>query len=240
MFSQEGFRVQGSIRDSLTHEPLIGATVYFKKEAIGTSSDANGNFNLTIGKGDYILQITYIGYLTKEIPVSVRDHVKLDILLTATITETDAVIITAKNPTDNTESAKTGFVELTGADIKKLPQLMGEPDLIRALHYSPGIQSANDGNSGFYVRGGNVDQNLILLDNAIVYNPSHVLGFFSVFNSDIISNASLIKSGIPASYGGRISSVLAVKTIDGNFEKHSVSASLGLIIFESYPAGSAD
>ena len=229
MLSQESVRVSGSISDSITHEPLIGATVYLKNESIGTSSDADGNFSIQVKKGVYFLQVSYVGYNTKEISVSVSDNVRLDLVLRPRITESDEVIITAKNPVENTESTKTGFIELTGKEIKKLPTLMGEPDLIRALHYSPGVQSANDGNSGFYVRGGNVDQNLILLDNAVVYNPSHVLGFFSIFNSDIVSSASLIKSGIPASYGGRLSSVLAVKTIDGNFEKLSVSASLGLI-----------
>ncbi len=150
-------------------------------------------------------------------------------LLSPAVTETREVIVTAKNPAENTESAKTGIVELSGKEIKKLPSLMGEADLIRALNYSPGVQGASDGNSGFYVRGGNVDQNLILLDNAVVYNPSHVLGLFSVFNSDIVSNATLIKSGIPSNYGGRISSVLTVKTIDGNYEKLSASGTLGLI-----------
>lgn len=229
LFSQENFRVYGTIRDSLTHEPLIGATVFFKNESTGTSSDAEGNFSISVKKKDYVVLVSYIGYQTKELSVSVQEDVRFDILLSPQITETGEVIITARNPAENTESAKTGFVEMSGKEIRKLPTLMGEADLIRAIHYSPGVQGANDGNSGFYVRGGNVDQNLILLDNAVVYNPSHVLGFFSVFNSDIISNATLIKSGIPANYGGRISSVLAVKTIDGNFEKHTVSASLGLI-----------
>jgi hypothetical protein len=229
LYSQESFRLSGTISDSLTLEPLIGATVYFKSESMGTSSDADGNFSMQVKKGDYILQVSYVGYFTKEISISVANNLKIDLLLSPRITETDEVIITARNPLENTESAKTGFIELTGKDIKKLPSLMGEADLIRALHYSPGVQSSGDGNSGFYVRGGNVDQNLILLDNAVVYNPSHVLGFFSVFNPDIISNATLIKSGIPSNYGGRISSVLTVRTIDGDFEKHLAAATLGLI-----------
>jgi hypothetical protein len=229
LFSQESFKVNGSITDSLTHEPLIGATVYLQNESTGTLSDTNGKYSIRVKKGEHILQFSYVGYQIKKIHLSVRDHFTLNVLLTPKVTETSEVIITARNPVENTESARTGLVELTGKEIRKLPTLMGEPDLIRALQYSPGMQSANDGNSGFYVRGGNVDQNLILLDNAVVYNPSHVLGFFSVFNSDIISSASLIKSGIPANYGGRLSSVLNVRTIDGNFEKHTVSANVGLI-----------
>jgi len=184
---------------------------------------------MQLGSGEYVFRFSYVGYQSKEVTVEVRNPVTLDIRLAPRITQTREVIVIARNPAENTESAKTGFIEISAREMKRMPALMGETDLIRALKYSPGVQSANDGNSGFYVRGGNVDQNLILLDNAVVYNPSHVLGFFSIFNSDIISNASLIKSGIPASYGGRISSVLAVRTIDGDFTRHGVSASLGLV-----------
>jgi hypothetical protein len=210
-------------------EPLAGATVFLVTTSQGTFSDTEGKFRITADRGDHLLRISYVGYHTREIPVKLNADTTVDLYLGQFVRETGTVIVTARNPAENTESTRTGFVEITGKELEKLPALMGEPDLIRTLYYSPGVQSANDGNSGFYVRGGNVDQNLILLDNAVVYNPSHVLGFFSVFNSDIISSASLIKSGIPASYGGRISSVLAVKTMDGNFEKHTVSASLGLI-----------
>ena len=227
--SQQFYRVHGSISDSLTHETLIGATVFVVGEATGTSTDADGNFNLRLNAGEHVVQVSYVGYQTKEIRLSVSNTVRIDVQLNPQITETDEVVVTAKNPVDHTESTKTGFIEMSGKEIGKLPALMGETDLIRALHYSPGVQTAGDGNTGFYVRGGNVDQNLILLDNAIVYNPSHILGFFSVFNSDIVSSASLIKSGIPANYGGRISSVLAVRTMDGNFEKHSLNTTLGLI-----------
>jgi hypothetical protein len=229
LIAQNSYLLTGTVKDSITHEPLIGATVYIKDITSGTSTDTNGYFSLRLAKGTYSLQITYIGYVAKSLTYTATGSSRLDIFLSPMITETQEVIVTAKNPDSNTESAKTGFVELSGKDIKNLPSLMGESDLIRALHYSPGVQSAGDGNTGFYVRGGNVDQNLILLDNAMVYNPSHVLGFFSIFNADIVSNAVLIKSGIPSGYGGRISSVLAVKTIDGNFEKHTASATLGLI-----------
>jgi hypothetical protein len=229
LHSQENFRLSGHISDSLTHEPLIGATVYLKNEARGTSSDTYGNYSLEAGRGTHSLVVSYVGFRTKEVSVQVSGDIGVDFRLAPEVKESGEVIITAKNPSGNTESARTGMIELSGREIRKMPALMGEPDLIRALRSSPGVQAANDGNSGFYVRGGNVDQNLILLDNAIVYNPSHVLGFFSVFNADIVSSASLIKSGIPASYGGRISSVLTVKSIDGDFQKHTLSASLGLI-----------
>lgn len=203
--------------------------IYCKEESNGTSTDTEGKFSLVLKKNDNTLQFSYVGYRTKLISIPFTGDTQLEVLLGTDLTEAGEVIVTAKNPVENTESVKTGYVEVTGKEIRKLPSLMGESDLIRALQYAPGVRGANDGNSGFYVRGGNVDQNLILLDNAVVYNPSHVLGFFSVFNTDIISSASLIKSGMPANYGGRISSVLTVKTVDGDFEKTSVSAGLGLI-----------
>jgi hypothetical protein len=227
--TQENCILSGHIADSLTGEPLIGATVYLVTVSAGIQTDAEGNFRIMAKKGEQLLRISYVGYHTREIALQMKGDTHIEQYLNQQVTETGAVVVTARNRAENTESTKTGFIEITGKEIRKLPTLMGEPDLIRTLYYSPGVQSANDGNSGFYVRGGNVDQNLILLDNAIVYNPSHVLGFFSVFNSDIVSSATLIKSGIPANYGGRISSVLAVKSVEGDFEKHSVSATLGLI-----------
>lgn len=229
VLARENYVLSGHISDSITHESLIGATIFLKPISAGTQTDAEGNFRITVNGGEYVLQVSYVGYSTREIFLKIESDTRISMGLGQSVTETGTVIVTARNPAENTESARTGLVEVTGKEIRKLPTLMGEADLIRALHYTPGVQSAGDGNSGFYVRGGNVDQNLIMLDNATVFNPSHVLGFFSVFNSDIISSATLIKSGIPANYGGRLSSVLAVKTIDGNFEKLAVSANIGLI-----------
>ncbi|RPH73389.1 hypothetical protein EHM76_05370, partial [bacterium] len=189
----------------------------------------SGKFSFLSEKGYCRLKISFIGYRTRDFGIMVDGDEHLDILLTPEAVKANEVIITAENPAENTESSRTGFVRLTGNDLSNVPLLLGEPDLIRALYYSPGVRSSGDGNTGFYVRGGNVDQNLILMDNAVVYNPSHVLGFFSIFNSDLISSASLIKSGIPANYGGRISSVLSVKTIDGDFEKHHATGTIGLL-----------
>jgi hypothetical protein len=227
--AQEVFNVTGTITDSVTREPLPGASVLVTGTGTGTQTDAQGHFSLPLRKGDFTLRISFIGYRPLDLKIQVTKDLNVSISLPPAVTTAGNVIVSAKNPSSNTESARTGMVELTGKEIRKLPALMGETDVIRALNYSPGVQNAGDGNSGFYVRGGNVDQNLILLDNAMVYNPSHVLGFFSVFNSDIISNATLIKSGIPANFGGRLSSVLAIRTIDGNFEKHTASLNLGML-----------
>ncbi len=226
---QESYVLMGTVTDSISGEPLPGASVFLVTLSAGIQADEKGYYRIQAKAGRQLVRFSFVGYRQFETEVNIGKDQTLNVILSPVATQTESIIITARNPEENTESTKTGLVEFTGREMKKLPTLMGESDVIRVLNYSPGVQSAGDGNSGFYVRGGNVDQNLILLDNAVVYNPSHVLGFFSVFNSDIISNATLIKSGIPASYGGRLSSVLAIKTIDGNFEKHQVSANLGLL-----------
>lgn len=226
---QETFSVSGLVADSLTREPLPGATLLLTGESTGVLTDEQGQFSFRTGSGHHQIQLSYIGYHPKTVAFILTRDTTLNLGLSAAPVEAGAVIVTARNPTDQTGTTKTGVVELTGKEIRKLPALMGESDLIRVLRSSPGMQNAGDGNSGFYVRGGNVDQNLIMLDNALVFNPSHVLGFFSVFNPEAIGSASLIKSGMPAQYGGRLSSVLAVKTTDGDFEHHHASANIGLI-----------
>jgi hypothetical protein len=227
--AQETYILSGTVTDSITGEPLPGTSVFLVSESAGTQADEKGHYTIAVKKGMHVIRFSFIGYHAFETRVDIKSNQQLNAILAPATTQTQSVIITARNPGESTESTKTGLVEFTGKEMKRMPTLMGETDVIRVLNYSPGVQSAGDGNSGYYVRGGNVDQNLILLDNAIVYNPSHVLGFFSVFNSDIISSATLIKSGIPASYGGRLSSVLAIKTIDGDFERHHVSANIGLL-----------
>jgi hypothetical protein len=233
IFSQalhsQKYQVWGAIRDSATHETLPGAAIYIVTQSSGTVSTDSGNYSFFTDAGYCQFKISYIGYKTGTFSIVVEGNTLFDIFLSPGAIETDEVIITAENPTQNIESAKTGFIRLSRNDLTKVPVLMGEPDLIRTLRYSPGVQNSGDGNSGFYVRGGNVDQNLILMDNAVVYNPSHVLGFFSIFNPDVINSATLIKSGVPASYGGRLSSVLNVKTLSGDFEKIHFAGTAGLI-----------
>jgi hypothetical protein len=145
------------------------------------------------------------------------------------IISTGEVVVSTKDPRTNIESTETGIIELSGKEIERLPALMGEADPLRALQLNPGVQSASEGGIGYYVRGGGTDQNLILLDNATVYNPSHVLGFFSVFNTDAIRSVKLIKSGIPANYGSRLSSVIEITGKEGDFKNYSTRGSIGLI-----------
>ena len=227
--AQENYALTGTVSDSITGETLPGTSVFLGTLSKGTQTDENGHYRIHVDKGRHLIRFSFIGYRPFETELNINSDQTFNVILAPVTIQTESVIITTRNPGENTESSKTGLIEFTGKEMKKMPTLMGETDVIRVLNYSPGVQSAGDGNSGYYVRGGNVDQNLILLDNAVVYNPSHVLGFFSVFNSDIIRNVTLIKSGIPASYGGRLSSVLAIKTIDGDFDRHQVSANLGLL-----------
>ena len=227
--SQQYYTVSGTVGDSVSGNSLTGATVFDNASGKGVISGPKGHYTIGLEKGQHELVCSYLGYKAKQMIIVLQDNRKIDFNLSPTAIETEQVVITSDNPADHLESTKTGHIQLTGKEIAQLPALMGEPDPIMTIHYTPGVQSASEGNSGFYVRGGNVDQNLILLDNATVFNPAHVLGFFSVFNTDVINDVDLIKSGIPAKYGGRLSSVLLVNTRDGNFDKFSFGTNVGLI-----------
>ncbi|MFO7656752.1 MAG: TonB-dependent receptor [Bacteroidales bacterium] len=223
------FTISGRISDSITGNPLQGANIFIKEKNKGTVSNSNGEYYLHLNEGRYKIWFSYLGYSSKQMVVNLAGSQKLDIFLNPLVVETDVTVITNENPRDNIESLSTGRIKLSAKELQKLPSLMGESDLMMAIHYTPGVQSMSDGNSGFHVRGGSVDQNLILLDNATIFNPSHILGFFSVFNTDVIKDVELIKSGMPLKYGGRISSVLQVNTKDGNMQKATAGINTGLI-----------
>lgn len=229
LVSQEFFTINGTITDTITGDPLPGANIFVEPSKKGAISDKNGYYSLVLNSDNYLIHYSFLGYGTKQISVNLNSNKILNISLTPVAIKTNEVIITADSPSGNVENLKTGTIKLSGKELLKMPALMGETDPLMAIHYTPGVQSMSEGNSGFHVRGGNVDQNLILLDNATVFNPSHVLGFFSVFNTDIISDVDLIKSGMPVKYGGRISSVLIINTKDGNYEKPGFGANIGLI-----------
>ncbi len=226
--SGQQYTYTGFIFDSVTHEPLAGASVIIEGMSEGTITGEQGEFILSTTMNPVFITIHFLGFREKKMSLNSEDK-KYRILLIPGAIETEEVRITARDPRDNIENSSTGQITLTRKDLKMLPALMGETDVLRAVQLSPGVQAANEGNSGFYVRGGGVDQNMILLDNAPVYNPSHVLGFFSVFNADAVREVNLMKAGIPADYGGRLSSVLEVKSCDGNQEAYSVQGNIGLI-----------
>jgi hypothetical protein len=229
-FSQHTPKLSGRVIDKTTGEALVGATIQINNTNSGTITNEKGFYLFHLENGNYTLKFSFIGYITQTVAVNVPEMQQLDIQMELSSVQADEIIVTADNPRKNVESVEDGTIELNMKEIKNLPALMGETDFLRVIQLSPGVQSANDANMGFYVRGGGADQNLILFDNVPVYNPSHVLGFFSVFNSDVIRSTKLIKSGMPANYGGRISSIIDINTRDGDFENFHYQGSIGLLL----------
>jgi hypothetical protein len=228
-FYAQEYRLSGYIYDSSTGNVLTGASIYIKGISPGTVSNDNGYYSIILKDGENTIVVSYLGYEPVEKTMNTAANAVMDFYLKPGVIQTGEVIISTKDPRINIESPETGIIELSRKEIERLPALMGEADPLRALQLNPGVQSASEGSTGYYVRGGGTDQNLILLDNATVYNPSHVLGFFSVFNTDAIRNIKLIKSGIPANYGSRLSSIIDITGEEGDFKNYSAKGSIGLI-----------
>lgn len=229
LFAQEKVTLNGYIKDSLTGETLIGANIAIREEGRGATTNQYGFFSITLAKGNYELLITYVGYQPKLISVNFDGNKTLNVLLPPGVSDLNNVIVFGRKRESNVKSAQMGKVDLSINTIKALPSFMGEVDILKSLQLLPGVRNAGEGNSGFYVRGGGPDQNLIMLDDAVVYNTGHLFGFFSVFNADAIKSLSLIKGGMPAQYGGRLSSVIDIAMKDGNMNKTEVDAGIGLI-----------
>jgi hypothetical protein len=224
------YTISGVIRSQKTGESIIGATVRVVGMPQGTSSNEYGFYSLTLPKGAYQLAISAVGQKSVVKDVVLHQDTKLNILLEDGEQELQSVNIIAKAPGGrDLESTQMGAEKLSVRETKNVPVLLGEHDIIKTMQLLPGIKSAGDGGGGFYVRGGSADQNLILLDEAPVYNAMHLLGFFSTFNSDAIKNVTIYKAGMPVQYGGRLSSVLDVKMNDGNNQNYGVSGGIGLI-----------
>ncbi|MEY4904726.1 MAG: hypothetical protein RLZZ292_2541, partial [Bacteroidota bacterium] len=232
LFAQNGTQkntLSGTIRDKNSGEELIGASVIVTDlQGVGAVSNEYGFYSLTLKSGLYNLKISYVGYQDLFQKMDLSKNQKLDINLSQG-TEIQEVTIVAKKENENVTRAQMGVEKIEMKDVKTIPMLFGERDVLKTIQLLPGVKSAGEGNSGFYVRGGSADQNLILLDEAPVYNASHLLGFFSTFNSDAIKDATLIKGNSPAQYGGRLSSVLDMKMNEGNDKKYHVNGGIGLI-----------
>ena len=229
-FAQKNFTISGTIKDNATGEQLIGASVRIKElPQIGTATNSYGFYSLTAPKGEYTLLISYIGYETVEKSISLNKNLDLNIAIGSKSELKEVVISSNKPNNDNVAAPQMGVEKLNMSQINNVPVLLGEKDILKTISLLPGVKAASEGNTGFYVRGGASDQNLILLDEATVYNASHLFGFFSTFNSDAIKDVSLYKGGMPAEYGGRLSSVLDVKMNDGNNKDYTVQGGLGLI-----------
>lgn len=228
---QEKFSLSGQVLDINTKDPLIGATILVKELSnYGTLTDVEGNFTLQLNKGKYQIEVSYLGYKKQIIPIEIPyKNKKLEIRLEPDAIEVDEVIVQSKRADENIKNNEMSRIELKGSAIKDLPVLFGETDVLKTITLLPGIKSGGEGNGGIYVRGGGPDQNLVLMDEGVVYNASHLLGFFSVFNGDAVDQIDLIKGGMPAEYGGRLSSIINVKMKEGDLQKHSVNGGIGLI-----------
>lgn len=229
LFAQDKFTLSGYIRDADNSESLIGANVQVPQLGTGTSSNEYGFYSLTLPAGNYTIVISYLGYDNKTKQVKLNSNQQLNLELEPETNEIEEVVVSSKRENENVEQIEMSQVKLQMQQIKRMPALLGEVDIIKAIQLLPGVQTVGEGGSGFYVRGGAVDQNLILLDEAPVYNSAHLLGFFSVFNSDAIKDVQLYKGGIPANYGGRLSSVLDIRMRDGNKKRISGRGGIGTI-----------
>lgn len=228
--AQNKYTVSGTVKDKKSGESIIGAIIRIPEvKGAGAASNEYGFFSITVAEGDYSLSVTMSGYKTQTQPLALHQNQKVDFVLEDTTYTNQAVVITAERKDENVTDPQMGAQKLDMKEINKIPVLFGEKDVLKTIQLLPGIKSGGDGGAGFFVRGGAADQNLILLDEAPVYNASHLLGFFSTFNSDAIKDVTVYKGNAPAQYGGRLASVLDVKMNDGNNQKYHVGGGIGLI-----------
>jgi hypothetical protein len=227
--AQQKHAVSGLVKDKQSGETLIGATVYLKGAAsYSTTSNSYGFYSVSAPAGNYMLVVSFTGYAQDSMAVTLTQDRTIQLSLTNSSQQLNEVVVRSTR-SNNVSGAQMGVQKLTTNEMKKIPVLFGEKDVLKTMQLLPGVKSAGDGNGGFYVRGGGIDQNLILLDEAPVYNASHLLGFFSTFNSDAIKDLTLYKGAMPAEYGGRLSSVVDIRTNDGNNKEYHASGGLGLI-----------
>lgn len=229
VFAQSKFTVSGYVKDMANGESSVGTSVYIKELLKGTTTNNSGFYSITIDEGKYTLVISYIGYKSIEQKITLNKNIRLNYELELDVITTKEFVVVAEKEEVNTEETVMSTVQLDVEKIKALPALFGEVDVLKTIQLLPGVQAAGEGNAGFYVRGGGPDQNLILLDGATVYNASHLAGFVSVFNGDAIKDVKLIKGGMPAEYGGRLSSVLDITMNSGNMKKYEVEGGIGVM-----------
>lgn len=225
---QARYTVSGYVRDTASGESLIGATIAVKAQNEGINANAYGFYSLSLPPGNYILVCSFVGYEPKEIPLHLAQNKSLNILLAAKSVTGREVVITDRRKNENVSSVDMGRIDLSMRKIRELPAIFGEVDVLKAIQLLPGVLSS-EGTAGLYIRGGSPDENLILLDGAPVYNPGHLFGFFSVFNGDAIKDVTLIKGGMPANYGGRLSSVVDISMKEGNNREYHGEGGIGLI-----------
>ena len=228
LFSQEKATLSGYIRDARNGENILGAKVYVPELKIGVLTNTYGFYSLELPIGEQTIEFRATGLPSISKTIQLKKDTIITVELGADVQQIGEVEVSAKK-SENVNSAQMGQMDLSMGEIKKLPAFMGEVDLVKTIQLLPGVSSASEGGQGFYVRGGGPDQNLVLLDEATVYNASHLFGFFSVFNADAVKNVNLIKGGMPANFGGRMSSVLEVNMKEGNNKRFGISGGLGVI-----------
>lgn len=227
--AQKQVTLSGTITEASSGEDLYAATIYIKELMQGTSTNIYGFYSLSTKPGTYTVVFSFIGMEEIEKTIVLDKDIVMNIELAESEIIAQEVVVTGEKKDRNIDNAQTSTLELETKTVKEIPALLGEADIFKTLQLLPGVASAGEGNSGLYVRGGGPDQNLVLLDGATVYNPGHLLGFFSVFNADAIKNTTLYKGGIPAEYGGRISSVLDIGMKEGNMREYEVEGGIGFI-----------
>ncbi|MCX6352388.1 MAG: TonB-dependent receptor plug domain-containing protein [Bacteroidetes bacterium] len=230
LFAQKKHTISGYVSDIKNGEMLIGSIISVAKQNTGTATNAYGFYSITLAEDSHYVLISFVGYKPQLKKIFLGADLRLNITLEPQVYETKVVGITVnKKARENINRPKMGIIDIPVYQIKELPAIFGEKDLLKVLQLLPGVQSGSEGSAGFYVRGGGPDQNLILLDEAIIYNPFHLAGFFSTFNGDAIKSVSLIKGGFPAQYGGRLSSIIDISMKDGNDKEYHGEGGVGLI-----------
>ncbi len=223
------FTISGYVKDASNGEVLIGSTILVKEESKGAAANIYGFYSISLKPGTYTLVFSFIGFNSQERIVKLAENTTINVELNLESQVIQELVVSREKPNSNVVKPEMSVSRLEMKSIQKIPALMGEVDVIKAIQMLPGVQTTAEGSSGFSVRGGGIDQNLIILDEATVYNASHLMGFFSVFNNDAIRDVKLYKGDIPANYGGRLSSVLDVLMKDGNNKKFTATGGIGLI-----------
>jgi hypothetical protein len=227
--AQQKFTIRGRITDAKTGEDLVGVTIFTDDHSAGTATNTYGFYSLTLSQGKYQINYSYLGYRTIRQEVILNGNLTINMPLDLEGTDLEEVVVRAEKRDQNLTSTDMGVEKLNMKHISKIPVLFGEKDVLKTIQLLPGISTASEGGSGFSVRGGSIDQNLILLDEATIYSASHLMGFFSIFNSDAIKDMTIYKGGIPANYGGRAASVLDISMREGNMKDFNASGGIGLI-----------
>lgn len=227
--SQEKFTLSGLVSDGKNKETLIGVSLYITETKTSLTTNEYGFYSITLPKGNYTLSISYVGYQTLKETIELTKDTKRNFLITETSQQLEEVVIVQNNKRVDIRKPEMSVNKLTIQEIKEMPVIFGEVDVIKSILTLPGVTNAGEGQSGFNVRGGGADQNLVLLDEATIYNSSHLFGLFSVFNPDAIKDLKLYKGGIPARYGGRLSSILDIYQKEGNKNEFHMNGGIGLI-----------